>query len=353
MRAITAVSRQLWWEVARACPYATFFHTPRWTEIACTAIPAVRDRTIAVFLPSGVRVILPLLEVRHSGLCTALLSTFEGCYGGIIADGPLTAAEATRIYRLAYRWNVTSFAYLANPLAPPETIDRTYRIGDEIAHIIQLDSDFETLFDRFSRNARGNYRRGLREDARIRRAHTIADWQAYYAAYRDAVNRWGEDETYGYPWSFFAQMFTFAQAYPHEITLWVVELDGQVVGGRLAFYWNQHVTLWHGTATRAALARRALFVLDVEIIRDAIERGLRYFDFNTSAGIAGVMQYKRNFATTDCTIPRCEYHSPLLQPLVQLAHRWQHYPIEARRVPELAPGAAHGQSPSPNPAQRA
>lgn len=199
MRTITAVSRQLWWEVARACPYATFFHTPCWTEIACAAIPAVRDRTIAVFLPSGVRAILPLLEVRHNGPCIALLSTFEGCYGGIIADGPLTAVEAAHIYRLVYRWNVTSFAYLTNPLAPPETIDRTYRIGDEIAHIIRLDSDFETLFDRFSRNARGNYRRGLREGARMRRAHTIADWQAYYAAYRDAVHRWGKDETYGYP----------------------------------------------------------------------------------------------------------------------------------------------------------
>lgn len=353
MRVMTAVNYSLWWEIARACPYATFFHTPRWTEIACATIPTVRDRTLAVMLPTGTRAILPLLAVRSSGPCVALLSTFEGCYGGIIADGPLTAGEAARIYRLAYRWNVSSFAYLANPLAPPETIDCVYRSSDEIAHIIHLDSDFETLFDRFSRNARGNYRRGLREGARVRLAATLADWQAYYAAYRDAVERWGEDQSYGYPWSFFAQMSTFAQAYPQEIKLWVVELDGQVVGGRLAFYWNRHVTLWHGTATREALARRALFVLDIEIIRDAITRGLQFFDFNTSAGIEGVMQYKRNFATTDYVIARCEYHSRILQPLAYLAHRLSHPPATPRRVPSLAPTQASHNQPATATSQRA
>ncbi|WP_322487351.1 GNAT family N-acetyltransferase [Chloroflexus sp.] len=146
-------------------------------------------------------------------------------------------------------------------------------------------------------------------------------------------------------------MFTFAQAYPHEITLWVVELDSQVVGGRLAFYWNQHVTLWNGTATRDALARRALFVLDVEIIRDAIARGLSFFDFNTSAGIEGVMQYKRHFATTDYIIARCEYRSPMLQPLVQLAHRLQRQAVTLQRVPALTPDSACSHPLSSNPTQ--
>lgn len=287
-------------------------------------------------MPSGTRAVLPLLEVRHNGPFSALLSTFEGCYGGIIADGPLTATASAHIYGQLYHRNVSSFSYLANPLAPSETIDRRHHFGDEITQIIHLDSDFATLFERFSRNARGNYRRGLREGARVRQATTLTDWQAYYAAYRDAVDRWGEDEHYGYPWSFFTQLFAFAQAYPHEIRLWVVELDNTVVGGRLAFYWNQHVTLWHGTATRNALTRRALFVLDVEIIRDAIEQGLRYFDFNTSAGIEGVMQYKRNFATTDYPLPRCEYRSPVLKPLRHLVHRLLRRPVAPRRVPVMA-----------------
>ncbi|ACL25581.1 hypothetical protein Cagg_2714 [Chloroflexus aggregans DSM 9485] len=61
-----------------------------------------------------------------------------------------------------------------------------------------------------------------------------------------------------------------------------------------------------------------MVVLDVEIARDAAARGFRYYDLNTSAGIDGVMQYKRNFATTDYVIARCRYRSPLLIPFIAL-----------------------------------
>ncbi|MCS6888424.1 MAG: GNAT family N-acetyltransferase [Chloroflexus sp.] len=324
MQIIQPADQQLWWEVARACPYATFFHTPRWTELACRVNSTVRDRTVAAILPSGVRAVLPLLEIRRRGPFAALMSTFEGCYGGIIADGPVSKRDVAHIYRQAYRWNISNFSYLANPLAPPETIDTTYRFGDEITHILHLHSDFEAIFSRFAKSARTNYRRGLREGARIRRATSLDDYQAYYRAYRDAVQRWGEDENYGYSWDFFTHVFAFEQRYPAEIALWVVELDGAVVGGTLAFYWNQHVTAWHGTVTREALKRRAMVVLDVEIARDAAARGFRYYDLNTSAGIEGVMQYKRNFATIDYPIARCRYRSPLLAPVIQLTHRLRH-----------------------------
>lgn len=336
MQIIQPVDQQLWWEVARACPYATFFHTPRWTELACRVNHTVRDRTIAAILPNGVRAVLPLLEIRRRGPVTALMSTFEGCYGGIIADGPLSSRDAARIYRQAYRWNISNFYYLANPLAPPETIDTSYRFGDEIAHILHLNDDFETIFNRFDKSARTNYRRGLREGVRIRRAASPDDYTAYYRAYRDAVRRWGEDDNYGYSWEFFTHLFAFEQQYPAEIALWVVELDGAVVGGTLAFYWNQHVTAWHGTVTREALKRRAMVVLDIEIARDAAARGFRYYDLNTSAGIEGVMQYKRNFATTDHRIARCRYRSPLLTPVINLAQRFRHRSQHAERTPAQA-----------------
>ncbi|WP_298816901.1 GNAT family N-acetyltransferase [Chloroflexus sp.] len=318
MRLIRSVDPQLWWEVARACPYATFFHTPRWSEIACQAIESVRDRTIAAIFSNGTRAVLPLLEIRRAGPFSALISTFEGCYGGIIADGPLSQGDAARLYRQVYRWNVSNFYYLANPLAPPETIDRAHYFADEVSHILHLNADFEEIFNRFDKSTRAHYRRGLREGVRIRRAMSETDYKAYYRAYREAVKRWGQDSNYGYSWEFLNHVFSFERRYSDELTLWVVELDGNVVGGTLAFYWNQHVTVWHGTVTDAALKRRAMVVLDVEIARDAAARGFRYYDFNTSAGIEGVMNYKRNFATTDYAVARCRYRSPIARPLLAL-----------------------------------
>jgi len=321
MRIIQPVEPQCWWEIARACSYATFFHTPLWTELACRVNCMVRDRTIAAIFPNGTRAVLPLLEIRRFGPFASLMSTFEGCYGGIIADGPLSATDAATLYRQVYRWDISNFYYLANPLAPPETVDTTYQFANEITYLIHLDQDFESIFSRFDKSARTNYRRGLREGVRIRRAASLADYEAYYRAYREAVRRWGEDEHYGYPWEFFTHVFEFERRYPNEITLWVVELDGAVVGGTLAFYWNQHVTAWHGTVTNEALKRRAMVVLDVEIARDAAARGFRYYDLNTSAGIEGVMQYKRNFASAEHPIARCQYRSPLIRTVRALVQR--------------------------------
>jgi hypothetical protein len=80
-------------------------------------------------------------------------------------------------------------------------------------------------------------------------------------------------------------------------------------------------TLLHGTVTNEALKRRAMVVLDVEIARDAAARGFRYYDLNTSAGIEGVMQYKRNFASVAYPIARCRYRSPLIRTVRALVQR--------------------------------
>jgi hypothetical protein len=313
MRIIESVPEQFWWDVARRCDYATFFHTPLWQELALRTHPTYSDATIGAILPSGVRAVLPLLRIRQYGPFQRLLSTSEHCYGGIIADGPISAAEQTKIYARACGWRTFSLRYLDNPLAPQQRAGDGYEAMHDSTQIVELDGDFETVFARFDKKHRHAYRRGIQAGVRVRPATTLADYRAYFDSYRDTVDRWGLPADYGYGWELFEQCYELSRRHPEAITLWVAVVDDAVVGGTLAFYWRQHCAAWHGAMHRSYLGHRAMNVVDTEIIRDAIARGCKQYDFNPSAGMQGLIGYKSRFGACARPVTHWRYEHPLLK----------------------------------------
>lgn len=318
MQLLHKVDPDFWWDVAQKCPYATFFHTPLWNEIARWYNPYLRDRSIGLVTENGTRAVFPLLETRHSGPFRHLTSTFEGTYGGLIADGPLDEEQVQAIYQQLNKWFNFSLYYLANPLAPSYPIEKPLAFDWETTHMIHLDADFETIFQRFKKNTRTDYRRGLREGVKVRRAESLDDYQAYYAAYLDAIERWGHTADYGYRWELFEKFFELERQHPEQITVWVVELDDKVVGGSVTFHWQRHVTAWHAAVQKAAMKRKAMVVLDTEITRDAIARNYAYYDLNTSSKIENLINYKRSFGAVDYPIARYKYDCWLLKPALRI-----------------------------------
>lgn len=301
MRFLKKITDEFWWDVARKCDYATFYHTPIWKELAERSVPGVyRNETFGAILDSGVRVVFPLISTHRRGPLRWLASTFEGCYGGIIADGPVLPAEVANIYQHVCSLTTYRFHMHDNPLAPPLPDAVTSKLSvlvNETSYAITLDADFATIFARFSRTRRNVYRSGIRKGVQTRVATSLDDYRAYYGCYRDAVDRWGESESYGYGWGFFEQLYALNERYHDQIKLWLTVVHEQIVGGRFVFYWNQQAAAWSGTAHRDFLAYGVIPVGDTEIIRDAIARGFRYIDFSTCGGIQGMIDYKRRFGT--------------------------------------------------------
>jgi hypothetical protein len=313
MKFLRSVEPGLWWDVARQCSYATFFHTPLWQELALRTHPKYSDATIGAILPSGVRVVFPLLRIQQYGPFQRLLSSFEHCYGGLIADGPVSPAETAQIYRRAGNWRTLSLRYLENPLAPQHPALSELEALHDTTQIVALDGDFETVFARFDKKHRHAYRRGIADGVQVRPAATIEDVRAYFGAYRDTVDRWGKPASYGFGWELFEACHGLSVHHPEQIKLWVAVMGERVVGGTLAFYWHQHCVAWHGAMYREYLPHRAMNVVDTEIIRDAIARGYRSYDFNPSAGIEGLRGYKSRFGAIERPITHYRYESPLIK----------------------------------------
>lgn len=305
---IWRADEQLWWEVARACDHATFFHTPLWHRLAETAYPGCRDVTVAAECADGVRAVFPLIRRKQGrfGLLDRVVSTFGGCYGGPIADGALHASDRERLYRAVLKRQGRTASLVGNPYAADGGAHRRLRARHDTTHVLWLDAPFDVLFSRFSKGHRSGTFKGRRLGVTVRVARTIDDYRAYFAAYEASLRRWGDAATSRYPWKLFECGYRLAKAHPDRIILWLAERDTRVLAGAWVFYWNGVASYWHGAAHDEARKLSATNVLLADIIADACDRSCRAFDFNPSGGHEGVAAFKRRFSAEPVAFTRSE-----------------------------------------------
>ncbi len=321
------VDENWWWSVARRCEYATFFHTPLWHRLAVETYPHCIDKTMGFELGNGVCGVLPVLETgrRLRGIFRYFTSTFAGCYGDLIADGPVSPDDRDRIYRSFLHRNVGELLVTENPLAPGlgDTLCRS--ISNDFTHILPLYGGYEALFARFSKGHRSSTSKGRRAGVRALVASSIGQFGSYYCAYEDSLRRWGSRATSTYPSSLFEGLFRVSREYPEQIKLWLAELGGEILAGAVVFYWNHHVVYWHGAGYEKYFEYCPTNVLLASVIQDACTRGFTYFDFNPSGGHEGVERFKSRFGAHKIDLRRRGYHSKLshaLVPLISLSDRF-------------------------------
>ena len=306
MRVVTNPSADWWFDVTLRSDAATFFHTPIWSEIGRSCFHGI-DRTLGFEFRNGVRAVLPIMETGRHRRRPILESTVAGCYGGLVSTAPLDRHQLRAIRLRLTAFGYHTFEYLESPLGADGTVsDGTDSLGLrgarsrlESAWLIDLDPDFDTVFHRFQPRLRTHYRSGVAKGVKVELGTSIDDYRAHYEAYREAVGRWGEDDDYGYDWSVFERIHDVSGRYPDNIKLWVADVDGEAVGGRLVFYWQGHAALWHGSVRSEYLNHHVVPVLDIEIARDAARAGLDAYDLNTTGDLPGVIEYKRRFRSRE------------------------------------------------------
>ncbi|MFQ5700211.1 MAG: lipid II:glycine glycyltransferase FemX [Acidobacteriota bacterium] len=284
--------------MARASREATFFHTPLWHRLVVRTFPRYRDVSLGATLASGVRVVVPLLEVgRHvKGLFRDHVSTFAGCYGGPIADGPLEDRERSAIQAaLLGQPRLAQLQLTSNPFGadPVELEDHVAR--EDFTQVLRLGPGCSSVLGGFSDSNRRSIRKARRLGVTIRAAETLADYRAYYGVYEDSLRRWGQRATSRYPVGLFEQGHRLAREHPGHLKLWLAEHEGDVIAGAWVFYWNRHGVYWHGGTMERFFPYRPSNLLQAEVIKDACERGFLYYDFNPSGGHEGVVRFKRSF----------------------------------------------------------
>lgn len=293
MQVLDPAPSELWDRVCARCPYATFFHTRLWAEAMAATFPHLRIATRAYLFEDGTVAIVPLMRYRAGlrGLFRGYESMFPGVYGGIIAEGDLSPEQVRAIYASVRGPRTAWVRLFGNPYAP-FGIPEAFRPTVLFTQALRLSGEYKDLWRQFSRGNRSNIRKAMRSGLQVTLAESESDYAQYYAAYQDALRRWGERATSRYPFTLFQILRQYDARY---VRLWLVRKSGVVIGGILVLYHNRHAVYWHGAFVGAFLEYRPSNLVHAEAIRDACERGYEWYDFNPSGGHAGVVRFKQSF----------------------------------------------------------
>jgi FemAB-related protein (PEP-CTERM system-associated) len=272
-----------WDRFVEACPDATFFHRIGWRRILENVFHHPTHYLLAE--RGGVVCgVLPLAQVRSRLFGHALVSLPFGVYGGPAASDAaaeralIDAAEAhgaaLRVEHLELRNRQPK-----TPAWPRQHLYVTFRktlAQDESANMLAI-----------PRKQRAMVRKGIQQGLRSETDHCAA---RFFALYRDNQHRHG---TPALPRRYFeALLETFADSCD---VLVVTDAGGGDVSAVLSFYFRDEVLPYYaGDALRA----RALAANDFkywELMRRALARGVRVFDYGRSKQGTGSYAFKKNW----------------------------------------------------------
>jgi CelD/BcsL family acetyltransferase involved in cellulose biosynthesis len=300
------VPEEAWWEVAAACPEATFFHTPLWSRLVTAAFPGWRDASMGFTVRGGQRAVLPMVEAARPmrGLFRELVSTFAGCYGGLIAEPGADPAELAGVWESVLGQGRLARLELTGSPVGAAVLPSAPASSEDVTHLLDLTAGYESLVRGYSESTRRAVRKARAAGVTVERATREEDFRAYFEVYEDALRRWAESASNHYPWELFAAGFALGRTRPGVMELWLARLGERVVAGAWVFSWNGHVDYWHGATREEALPASPGHLLHDTILQDACARGARYYDFNPSGGHPGAARFKSGFGAQRRPVPR-------------------------------------------------
>lgn len=318
MEVIDDIDVEEWRKIAEGCEYATFFHTPLWSQIFSTTYPEIEVSTKKFVFDDGKIAILPLIKMkRYKGLVKSYISSAAGVYGGIISKDRIEQKEITKIALSLTKPNIASISITGNPFSACDLPNR-FNIRSDFTQIIRLDKDEKEIWADYKHSNRNKINKARRTGLSFREAKNYEEWKEYYSIYQEALKRWGDSATSKYPFSLFENMFKVRNP---SIKLWLVVIDGKIVGGNLNFYHNAHCVEWHASFLSDYFKYGIRNFLVHNIIIDANTRGYKYYDFNPSGGHEGTARFKESFGAKRLQVKRWEWENPVLKMIARVKRR--------------------------------
>lgn len=302
---VRRASRDEWDRQWRACAHATYFHSRDWAETWAAYRPRQLEPDARLIrFEDGVEVVLPLTRQRLlRGMASRWWCSPMGTYGGWLCPSPIDESHSDALCDYVHErlgcvsWRLNPYDPCSSRIAAAEECE-----PDETL-VLALDCAYPELEAACAHGHRRAAHKAARCGVNVRPAASPGDWAAYVATYRDTLRRWGEEAGFGPV--LFEEMRRRAGEW---LTLWVAEVEGEIVGGLVCLYAPNHVACWHSAVREDAMPMHPMHRVFLTAIEDACGRGIAWFDFNPSRGLTGVMEFKRRFGARPlaCPVVTCE-----------------------------------------------
>jgi len=294
MKILNPVPIDFWQEVAEACPWATYFHTPAWATVYAQTFPQYAVASRGFVMESGARAVIPFLSEEKKKFLkreTKLKSIEPGVYGGIIADQELSQQEFDKIINHILKMKNTGGRIVGNPFKE-FIFPSLFKKKELFTQVVDLTAGFDELSKRFSRGQKSNISQAQRKNISIRMAHGEQDIETYFAIYLQTVKRWGKKTVAEYPRELFLNLHR--QKDPH-VRFYLAEKDGRSIAGIIVLVWNKNLIYWHGCSLDEALKDYPNNLLHYTVIKWGCENSYACYDMGPSMDMEGIIRFKSSF----------------------------------------------------------
>lgn len=260
----------------------SFFHLSAWQQVIKHAFG--HDTYYYYTEQDGeITGILPLTHVNSLLFGNSLVSNAFCVYGGIIASNDEAfAALQAKAQQLARELGVDSLEMRnlrqRHPDWPHKELYVTFRK--------ELDPDVEKNLNAIPRKQRAMVRAGIKAGL----TSVIDDnVERLYRAYSESVRNLG---TPVFPKKYFQIL---QDVFGESCEVLTIEHEGQLVASVMSFYFKDEVLPYYGGGTDAARDLKGNDFMYWEVMRRAVEKGCRVFDYGRSKVGTGSYRFKKHW----------------------------------------------------------
>ena len=261
---------------------ATFFHQAGWKDVIETAFG---HKTYFLYAENNGEItgLLPLVQVNSLLFGNTLVSTAFCVYGGIVANDEQTYLELDKeACRLAVELGVDCLEMRNRVQKTPE---RPYK-ELYVTFRKELDADIEKNMQAIPRKQRAMVRKGIEAGL----TSSIDDGvDRLHLAYSESVRNLG---TPVFSKKYFQ---TLKDVFGEQCEVLTIDLNGQLVASVMSFYFKDQVLPYYGGGTGLARNLKGNDFMYWEVMRRAVEKGIKIFDYGRSKIGTGSYSFKKNW----------------------------------------------------------
>ncbi|NOQ14853.1 MAG: FemAB family PEP-CTERM system-associated protein [Methyloprofundus sp.] len=283
IKTLTDSEIALWDKYIENTPAATFFHQSEWKQVIERAFG---HDTYYLYAENQGKItgVLPLVHIKSPLFGNALISNAFCVYGGIVADDSETfQALDQEACALARQLGVDHVEFRNRQHTTPE---RPYKKGLYVTFRKELDADVEKNLVAIPRKQRAVVRKGIK-------AGLVSvidnDVERLFQAYSESVRNLG---TPVFPKKYFKIL---KEVFNEQCEVLSVEHEGKHIASVMNFYFRDEVLPYYGGGTAQARAVYANDFMYWEVMRRAVEKGIRIFDYGRSKIGTGSYRFKKHW----------------------------------------------------------
>ena len=282
IKLLEPVDHQRWDQFVEASDTATFFHLSAWQRVIQQAFS---HKTYYVYAEQEGEIagILPLVHVKSLLFGNTLISNAFCVYGGIVASNDQAFQELqNHAQKLARDLGVDCLEMRnrqqQHPDWPHKQLYVTFRK--------ELDSDHEKNMSAIPRKQRAMVRAGIKAGLT---SVVDTDVDRFYQAYSESVRNLG---TPVFPKRYFQLL---KQAFVDDCEILTIEHDGSLVASVMSFYFKDEVLPYYGGGTDLARDLKGNDFMYWEVMRRAVDKGCKVFDYGRSKEGTGSYRFKKHW----------------------------------------------------------